>query len=777
MTLKMMPERSVIMKKPGFTAYLIIVFSTLLCCCLPLAAQNSSWDVIYQRWVPYTLFGSAHDRYYENQDGEDLGWTEGPYMQGFAYGYRASGDTQWLDSLKHHFDVMITRLTPNPEPEDNYRGWYHVSPFYSTDGQTQFDFIVTEGLIFRGVAMFIEDVYQDPNLQPQYLNDANRYLAIIDEMLAKWDARNCWRTVGSDAGIYLFQNNPNHLRQEMSLPHNMYGEMARMLMSLYGATNNAAYLDRATRLVQNFRNNLIPEGDHYNWHYWDPAGPWDYFSNGDLKHPIFDEHGSYREQDIALAVKAYRYGIVLDNNDITRVINTTRSIWNDATFFDLGWVDETERIETETMLLNEQPGWGWLNNAPHFLWLSLENTGLYVQTLELPYGTQGEAYTYTLQASNGEGPYSWQLTSGNLPGGLNLASSGQISGSPTTAGIYTFTVEVTDNQNATASRDLSIQIFPDDPVANFVMASWAFDETAGNNLVDSTGNFNGLLMNGPQWRPGEGIFNGALAFDGSNDYVDLGGMNFGGPNGVSVAFWFKADDFEVADARFISKATGVMNDEHYLMISTYDGTALRVRLKTGGGTTELISSPGTIQPGQWYHVAMTYDGSGIQLFKNGVEIISAPASGAVDQNNAVATAIGNQPSGAGNEPFDGLLDQMMVFSRGLTRLEVERLYQDGITTGLPGEGDLIPSGFQLQQNYPNPFNPGTTIEFTLPETSLTDLAVFDALGRRVDTIVRGQLRAGTHRMAWQAGQEPSGIYYLRLKAGGNTAVRKMILLR
>ncbi|HQV32366.1 MAG TPA: hypothetical protein PKV71_10840, partial [Calditrichia bacterium] len=67
------------MKKPGFTAYLIIVFSTLLCCCLPLAAQNSSWDVIYQRWVPYTLFGSAHDRYYENQDGEDLGWTEGPY--------------------------------------------------------------------------------------------------------------------------------------------------------------------------------------------------------------------------------------------------------------------------------------------------------------------------------------------------------------------------------------------------------------------------------------------------------------------------------------------------------------------------------------------------------------------------------------------------------------------------------------------------------------------------------------------------------------------------
>ncbi len=72
---------------------------------------------------------------------------------------------------------------------------------------------------------------------------------------------------------------------------------------------------------------------------------------------------------------------------------------------------------------------------------------------QLPDATAGTAYTFTLQAGGGTPPYSWQLTGGALPGGLSLnASSGAISGTPTAAGTFNFTVQVTDSANLTASR-------------------------------------------------------------------------------------------------------------------------------------------------------------------------------------------------------------------------------------------------------------------------------------------------------------------------------------
>src|SRR5207302_283116 len=75
----------------------------------------------------------------------------------------------------------------------------------------------------------------------------------------------------------------------------------------------------------------------------------------------------------------------------------------------------------------------------------------------LPTGTAGAAYSQPLTATGGTSSYSWSVISGTLPAGLTL-SSGVISGTPTTAAIVSFTVQVTDSGTQTVAIPVSLTI-------------------------------------------------------------------------------------------------------------------------------------------------------------------------------------------------------------------------------------------------------------------------------------------------------------------------------
>jgi alpha-tubulin suppressor-like RCC1 family protein len=76
----------------------------------------------------------------------------------------------------------------------------------------------------------------------------------------------------------------------------------------------------------------------------------------------------------------------------------------------------------------------------------------------LPGGSVSGAYNQTMLATGGAGPYGWAVTSGSLPPGLTLDADGLLSGTPTTAGTYSFTLQVTDANGATASQSVSLTI-------------------------------------------------------------------------------------------------------------------------------------------------------------------------------------------------------------------------------------------------------------------------------------------------------------------------------
>src|SRR5882724_9344403 len=82
-----------------------------------------------------------------------------------------------------------------------------------------------------------------------------------------------------------------------------------------------------------------------------------------------------------------------------------------------------------------------------------------VTTSSLPGGTQQQTYSATLTATGGTAPYSWSIASGSLPSGLTLvASSGNITGTPTVSGSFAFTAQVKDAASQTAQKALSLSI-------------------------------------------------------------------------------------------------------------------------------------------------------------------------------------------------------------------------------------------------------------------------------------------------------------------------------
>src|SRR5262249_28755576 len=91
--------------------------------------------------------------------------------------------------------------------------------------------------------------------------------------------------------------------------------------------------------------------------------------------------------------------------------------------------------------------------------LTVASSPLTITTTTLPAATVGAAYTTTLTATGGTPPYSWSIASGTLPAGLTLAAStGVISGTPTTAGASSFTVQVTSAAWDSATAPLSITV-------------------------------------------------------------------------------------------------------------------------------------------------------------------------------------------------------------------------------------------------------------------------------------------------------------------------------
>jgi len=289
------------------TLVLVAVAMAMLCGMAAAAQEDApmSDEQLYAEWAGYMEEilpeWTAHKDYFR----ESLGWQEAPMLRGLVDGYQYSGDEKWLKHMTAQIDVLMERL----ETVDGRLGWG--------------DSITGEALILKPIFEFIHVATTDPNVSAETKAKAEGYLKVLEPaMIVKWD--EAWADTAAGCGTY---------RPRISLPHNKNAISGRMLLAAArmtpSAERKAAYLDKARKLARRWKKHLKLADDHFIWHYWDPAGPWDYDETGVKRHWVNLEHRGYGAEDTAFVAQAYDHGLVFTREDVEMHVRTfLKEIWN-----------------------------------------------------------------------------------------------------------------------------------------------------------------------------------------------------------------------------------------------------------------------------------------------------------------------------------------------------------------------------------------------------------------------------------------------------------------
>lgn len=92
--------------------------------------------------------------------------------------------------------------------------------------------------------------------------------------------------------------------------------------------------------------------------------------------------------------------------------------------------------------------------------------------------------------------------------------------------------------------------------------------------------------------------------------------------------------------------------------------------------------------------------------------------------------------------------------------------------------EQMPNGYLLEPVYPNPFSTSASVGFAVTRQQRVDLALYDALGRRIRTLYNSTAEANTRiEVALDGRALPSGLYLVRLAGTGFSTTRRVTLLR
>ena len=263
-------------------------------------------------------------------------------------------------------------------------------------------------------------------------------------------------------------------------------------------------------------------------------------------------------------------------------------------------------------------------------------------------------------------------TGGSGIAGYHVFLNGAQVGTATTTTSFSFTglscstsyqlgVEAFDTNGNTSGRTVQDASTSLCDAPSGLVAAYAFDETSGSVLHDSSGNGHDGTISGATWTSGHD--GGALSFNGSNASVDLGSLGTFYQSGFTLEGWVQKQTSTKKDVGVLgswSSSGGPM-----LWV---DHLAGDYQLTLNSGLSSYLDSGHTPIGGQWQYLAATFDGSTARFYIDGVQVASRSVTSSVGSSNN--WRIGAYGSVAGGF-FDGLIDNVRIYNRALSDTEVQ----------------------------------------------------------------------------------------------------------
>lgn len=289
-----------------------------------------------------------------------------------------------------------------------------------------------------------------------------------------------------------------------------------------------------------------------------------------------------------------------------------------------------------------------------------------------------------------------------------------------------------------------VQALGSKQVLNFKFNKQSAYGESTSRVYDFSGKGNNGTVSGATWNKSGGQrVDGAFEFDGYNDKITVKDSNYLSPSttkAFTVSTWVKFDRTAFVGEgsqkdyiNFIGKGSAGNHEYVFRQYNSSGKTANRIsfsmyNLSGGNGATVYVQEP--IKKGEWMHLVVTYNGTHLQMWKNGVlkNTTALKDYGIVPKNGAAALQIGTRD---GSSYFKGSFDDFAIYNKALSSSEVRAIYSAGQSTGAFGTPTNIVNGTSnttviVNTTVPtvlNSTNATATVNITLPSSNVDTFGI------------------------------------------------------
>jgi hypothetical protein len=327
--------------------------------------------------------------------------------------------------------------------------------------------------------------------------------------------------------------------------------------------------------------------------------------------------------------------------------------------------------------------------------------------------------------------------------------------------------------NATTSATVTVSVnntvaSPPAPSAGAVgpLAAYSFNAGSGTTVSDVSGNNHTLNLNGATW--GGGKYGNAVSFDGSNDYavataassaLNLTGRSF------TLSAWINPRSNSGWQLIVDKPYTSGHSPPYFDWSMHRENSTGRVNAFLGCERMQRPSAS-SVPLNTWTHVAVTYDGTALRHYINGVLDRTTAVSCSVSNTNSRPIRIG--ANGAGTEVMNGLIDDVRIYNRPLSSAEIQADRDTALGGGAAPTDGSAPS---VAVTAPAS---GATVSSTVNvSASASDNVGVAGVQFKVDGVNYGsEDQSAPYSVAWSTTQVANGNHTLTATArdaAGNTA--------